>query len=72
LAVRSARSSSPSFSIGVRNRLIAQRKIVKASGRDTGDSIKLSRDKITDILHKPATALKKNRGLSRHCPKERL
>jgi hypothetical protein len=44
-----------------KNQLIAQRKIVKASGRDTGDSMKLSRDKITDISHKLVTALKKSR-----------
>jgi len=44
-----------------KNQLIAQRKIVKASGRDTGYSMKLSRDKITDISHKLVTALKKNR-----------
>jgi uncharacterized protein len=44
-----------------KNQLIAQRKIVKASGRDTGDSMKLSRDKITDISHKLVAALKKNR-----------
>jgi hypothetical protein len=44
-----------------KNQLIAQRKIVKASGRDTGDSMKLSRDKITDISHKLVTALKRNR-----------
>jgi hypothetical protein len=44
-----------------KNQLIAQRKIVKASGRDTGDAMKLSRDKITDISHKLVTALKKNR-----------
>jgi uncharacterized protein len=44
-----------------KNQLIAQRKIVKASGRDTGDSMKLSRDKITDISHKLVTSLKKSR-----------
>jgi hypothetical protein len=44
-----------------KNQLIAQRKIVKASGRDTGDSMKLSRDKITDISHKLVTTLKKSR-----------
>jgi uncharacterized protein len=44
-----------------KNQLIAQRKIVKASGRDTGDSMKLSRDKITDISHKLVAALKRNR-----------
>jgi len=44
-----------------KNQLIAQRKIVKASGRDTGDAMKLSRDKITDSSHKLVTALKKSR-----------
>jgi hypothetical protein len=46
-----------------KNALIAQRKIVKASGRDTGDAMKLSRDKITDISHKLVTQLKKAREL---------
>lgn len=46
-----------------KNTLIQQRKIVRASGRDTGDNMKLSRDKITDISHKLITALKKSRDL---------
>lgn len=46
-----------------KNALIAQRKIVKASGRDTGDAMKLSRDKITDISHKLVAQLKKARDL---------
>src|SRR5215469_14691790 len=46
-----------------KNTLIQQRKIVRASGRDTGDSMKLSRDKITDISHKLITALRKSRDL---------
>jgi hypothetical protein len=46
-----------------KNQLVQQRKIVKASGRDTGDAMKLSRDKITDISHKLVTALKKSRDL---------
>jgi hypothetical protein len=46
-----------------KNTLIAQRKIVKASGRDTGDNMKLSRDKITDISHKLVVQLKKARDL---------
>jgi hypothetical protein len=46
-----------------KNTLIQQRKIVKASGRDTGDQMKLSRDKITDISHKLVAALKKSRDL---------
>ena len=46
-----------------KNALVQQRKIVKASGRDTGDAMKLSRDKITDISHKLIVALKKSRDL---------
>src|ERR1700684_3666501 len=46
-----------------KNALIQQRKIVRASGRDTGDAMKLSRDKITDISHKLIPALKKTRDL---------
>jgi uncharacterized protein len=44
-----------------KNTLLQQRKIVRASGRDTGDSMKLSRDKITDISHKMITAMRKGR-----------
>lgn len=44
-----------------KNQMIAQRKIVRAAGRDTGDSMKLSRDKITDISHKLVATLKKSR-----------
>ncbi len=44
-----------------KNTLIAQRKVVRAAGRDTGDAMKLSRDKITDISHKLVAALKKSR-----------
>jgi hypothetical protein len=44
-----------------KNALIAQRKIVRASGRDTGDNMKLSRDKITEISHKIINDLKKSR-----------
>jgi hypothetical protein len=46
-----------------KNTLVQQRKIVKASGRDTGDAMKLSRDKITDISHKLMVALRKSRDL---------
>ena len=45
----------------VKNQLIAERKIIKASGRDTGDGMKLSRDKITDISHKILNAMRKGR-----------
>ncbi len=43
----------------IKNTLIAQRKVIRASGRDTGDNMKLSRDKITDISHKLIPALRK-------------
>jgi hypothetical protein len=46
-----------------KNTLVQQRKIVRASGRDTGDAMKLSRDKITDISHKLIVALRKSREL---------
>jgi hypothetical protein len=46
-----------------KNTLVQQRKIVRASGRDTGDAMKLSRDKITDISHKLIVALRKSRDL---------
>jgi hypothetical protein len=46
-----------------KNTLVQQRKIVRASGRDTGDAMKLSRDKITDVSHKLIGVLKKSREL---------
>jgi len=45
----------------IKNTLITQRKIVRAAGRDTGDPMKLSRDKINDISHKIVAALRKSR-----------
>jgi hypothetical protein len=45
----------------IKNTLIQQRKVIRASGRDTGDHMKLSRDKITDISHKLVAALRKTR-----------
>ena len=45
----------------IKNTLITQRKVIRASGRDTGDSMKLSRDKINDISHKIVAALRKSR-----------
>lgn len=47
----------------IKNTLIQQRKIVRASGRDTGDQMKLSRDKITDISHKLVVAMRKARNV---------
>jgi len=45
----------------IKNQLIQQRKIVRASGRDTGDAMKLSRDKINEISHRIVKALRKSR-----------
>jgi hypothetical protein len=45
----------------IKNTFISQRKVIRASGRDTGDHMKLSRDKINDISHKLVTALRKSR-----------
>ncbi len=45
----------------VKNQLIQQRKIVRASGRETGDGMKLSRDKINEISHKLVNALRRSR-----------
>src|SRR6266853_4133675 len=47
----------------IKNTLITQRKVIRASGRDTGDHMKLSRDNITDISHKLVTTLRKSREL---------
>ena len=45
----------------IKNTLISQRKVIRASGRDTGDHMKLSRDKINDISHKIVAELRKSR-----------
>ena len=45
----------------IKNTLISQRKVIRASGRDTGDNMKLSRDKINDISHKLVAAFRKAR-----------
>ena len=45
----------------IKNTLITQRKVIRASGRDTGDHMKLSRDKINDLSHKIVAALRKSR-----------
>jgi hypothetical protein len=47
----------------IKNTLISQRKVVRASGRDTGDAMKLSRDKVTDMSHKILEMLRKSREL---------
>jgi uncharacterized protein len=45
----------------IKNTLISQRKVIRASGRDSGDNMKLSRDKINDISHKLVLAFRKAR-----------
>src|SRR5579863_7313308 len=45
----------------IKNTMITQRKVIRASGRDSGDAMKLSRDKINDISHKIVAALRKSR-----------
>jgi hypothetical protein len=47
----------------IKNTLIQQRKVIRAAGRDTGDAMKLSRDKVTDISHKLVEMLRKSREL---------
>ena len=47
----------------IKNTLISQRKVIRASGRDSGDSMKLSRDKVSDISHKLVDMLRKTREL---------
>jgi len=42
----------------IKNTLISQRKVVRAAGRDTGDPMKLSRDKVTEISHKVVEMLR--------------
>ena len=45
----------------IKNTLITQRKVIRAAGRDTGDHMKLSRDKINDLSHKIVAELRKSR-----------
>ncbi|HLK65477.1 MAG TPA: DUF507 family protein [Bryobacteraceae bacterium] len=47
----------------IKKTLVTQRKVIRASGRDTGDPMKLSRDKVTDISHKIVEMLRKSRDL---------
>ena len=47
----------------IKNTLISQRKVIRASGRDSGDAMKLSRDKVTDISHKLVEMLRRSREL---------
>jgi len=45
----------------IKNTLIQQRKVIRAAGRDTGDAMKLSRDKVNDLSHKLVTMMRSRR-----------
>jgi hypothetical protein len=45
----------------IKNQLVRERKVIRASGRDTGDAMKISRDKINDLSHKLVNAARKER-----------
>ena len=45
----------------IKTQMVQKRKIIRASGRETNDGMKLSRDKITDLSHKIVGSLKKSR-----------
>ena len=55
----------------IKNTLISQRKVIRAAGRDTGDDMKLSRDKITDISHKLVGSSAKPRVSPEEGPQQR-
>ena len=45
----------------IKNQLLSQKKIIRASGRDSGDGMKLSRDKVNELSHKIVAALRHSR-----------
>ena len=45
----------------IKNQLLAQRKMTRAAGRDTGDQMKLSRDRINELSHKIVAEMRKSR-----------
>jgi hypothetical protein len=45
----------------IKNQLMAQRKLTRAAGRDTGDPMKISRDRVNEISHKLVTSMRKSR-----------
>src|SRR5207244_6203559 len=44
----------------IKNTMISQRKVIRASGRDSGDQMKLSRDKVNDMSHKIVNSLRRS------------
>jgi hypothetical protein len=45
----------------VKNQMLAQKKVIRAAGRDGGDAMKLSRDKVNDLSHKIVDSIRKSR-----------
>ncbi|MBV9406042.1 MAG: DUF507 family protein [Acidobacteriaceae bacterium] len=45
----------------IKNQLLSQRKLTRAAGRDTGDPMKLSRDRVNEISHKLVNGMRKSR-----------
>ncbi|WP_031500033.1 DUF507 family protein [Bryobacter aggregatus] len=45
----------------IKSTMVTQRKIIRAAGRESGDGMKLSRDKITDLSHQIGALLRKQR-----------
>ena len=45
----------------IKNQMLAQRKISRAAGRDTGDPMKISRDRVNELAHKIVAEMRKSR-----------
>jgi hypothetical protein len=45
----------------IKNQMLAQRKLTRASGRDTGDAMKLSRDRVNELSHKIVAGMRRSR-----------
>lgn len=45
----------------IKNQMLAQRKLTRAAGRDTGDPMKLSRDRVNELSHKLVASMRKSR-----------
>jgi hypothetical protein len=45
----------------IKNQLLAKRKMTRAAGRDTGDPMKLSRDRVNELSHKLVASMRKSR-----------
>ena len=45
----------------IKKQLLAQRKLTRAAGRDTGDQMKLSRDRVNELSHKIVAEMRKSR-----------